>query len=484
MQPQRLRIGASSLLDDIEAVLGGGTQRLPDQAATDDAGAGNHPHQARRRHAAARAHPGLRRRPGRRLAGAKARPRRWPWPSSCSGLSRDETVALTRAMTAFRRGARLAGAQLHGPVLDKHSTGGVGDKVSLMLAPILAACGARGADDQRPRPGPHRRHAGQVRFDPRLPDRAQPGHAAQRRCARPAAPSSARRAELAPADRRLYAIRDVTATVESIPLITASILSKKLAAGLQGLVMDVKCGNGAFADTPQMALALARSLVARGQRRRAADARAGHRHEPGARPCRRQCAGGAARRWTSCAASTRRRGCCRSPGCCAPRRCRSAGLADDETDGAGARRCGAGRRLRRCSTLRAWWRRSAGRPTSASVQRATCRPRRCSRAVPAPRVGLGAAPRPRATSAWRWWNSAAAGAWPATASTTASASAGCCPSASAVERGQPLAVVHAADERRGALAAARAAAMHRASATRRRPPRRCSSRASPRRTLT
>lgn len=176
------------------------------------------------------------------------------------GMDRAETVALTRAMT--RSGEVLAwpAADWHGPVLDKHSTGGVGDKVSLMLAPILAACGAivpmisgRGLG-----------HTGGTldKFDSIPGYRTAPSlpvlHAALRAagCA-----VIGQTAELAPADRRLYAIRDVTATVESIPLITASILSKKLAAGLQGLVMDVKCGNGAFADTPAMALELARSIV-------------------------------------------------------------------------------------------------------------------------------------------------------------------------------------------------------------------------------
>ncbi len=149
------------------------------------------------------------------------------------GFSPDETVALTRAMTHSGEVLRWPAAEWHGPVLDKHSTGGVGDKVSLMLAPILAACGA---------------------IVPMISGRGL-GHAAG--CA-----IIGQTAELAPADRRLYAIRDVTATVESIPLITASILSKKLAAGLHGLVMDVKCGNGAFADTPEMALELARSIVA------------------------------------------------------------------------------------------------------------------------------------------------------------------------------------------------------------------------------
>ena len=116
--------------------------------------------------------------------------------------------------------------------LDKHSTGGVGDNVSLMLAPAVAACGAYRADDLRPRPRPHRRHARQARLDPRLrhPARHRPvPHASSRDvgCA-----IIGQTADLAPADRRLYAIRDVTATVESVPLITASILSKKLAAGL------------------------------------------------------------------------------------------------------------------------------------------------------------------------------------------------------------------------------------------------------------
>jgi len=176
------------------------------------------------------------------------------------GLSAGETVALTRAMTHSGEVLRWPAADWHGPVLDKHSTGGVGDKVSLMLAPILAACGAivpmisgRGLG-----------HTGGTldKFDSIPGYQTAPSVDTLRSALRAAGCAIiGQTAALAPADRRLYAIRDVTATVESIPLITASILSKKLAAGLQGLVMDVKCGNGAFADTPEMALALAHSIV-------------------------------------------------------------------------------------------------------------------------------------------------------------------------------------------------------------------------------
>jgi len=136
----------------------------------------------------------------------------------------------------------------------------VGDKVSLMLAPIMAACGAvvpmisgRGLG-----------HTGGTldKFDSIPGYQTAPSLSLLREALRQAGCAIiGQTAELAPADRRLYAIRDVTATVESIPLITASILSKKLAAGLEGLVIDVKCGNGAFADTPEIALALAHSLV-------------------------------------------------------------------------------------------------------------------------------------------------------------------------------------------------------------------------------
>jgi thymidine phosphorylase len=176
------------------------------------------------------------------------------------GLNRDETVALTLAMTHSGDVLEWPAADWHGPVLDKHSTGGVGDKVSLMLAPILAACGAivpmisgRGLG-----------HTGGTldKFDSIPGYQTAPNLATLRSALRSAGCAIiGQTAELAPADRRLYAIRDVTATVESIPLITASILSKKLAAGLQGLVMDVKCGNGAFADSPKMALELARAIV-------------------------------------------------------------------------------------------------------------------------------------------------------------------------------------------------------------------------------
>jgi thymidine phosphorylase len=172
------------------------------------------------------------------------------------GMARAETVALTGAMT--RSGAVLDWSRdaLPGPVVDKHSTGGIGDKVSLLLAPIVAACGGvlpmvsgRGLG-----------HTGGT-LD-KL--EALPGYtvAPLRRVLREAGCAIVgASARVAPADRRLYAIRDVTATVESVPLITASILSKKLAAGVRALVMDVKVGNGAFCTTHQEAHALAASLV-------------------------------------------------------------------------------------------------------------------------------------------------------------------------------------------------------------------------------
>jgi len=176
------------------------------------------------------------------------------------GMSDAETVALTHAMTRSGEVLDWAAAALPGPVLDKHSTGGVGDKVSLMLAPIVAACGGfvpmisgRGLG-----------HTGGTldKFDSIPGYQTAPPVARLREALRDAGCAIVgQTAEIAPADRRLYAIRDVTATVESIPLITASILSKKLAAGLQGLVMDVKTGNGAFAAERPMAQALAQSLV-------------------------------------------------------------------------------------------------------------------------------------------------------------------------------------------------------------------------------
>ena len=177
-----------------------------------------------------------------------------------NGLSRDETVALTRAMTLSGHVLDWAGERFGGPVLDKHSTGGVGDKVSLVLAPILAACGAVVPMISGRALG----HTGGTldKFDSIPGYRTAPDIAQLRRALHQAGCAIiGQTSELAPADRRLYAIRDVTATVESIPLITASILSKKLAAGLHGLVMDVKCGNGAFAVTQDMALVLAQSLV-------------------------------------------------------------------------------------------------------------------------------------------------------------------------------------------------------------------------------
>lgn len=173
------------------------------------------------------------------------------------GLGEAGRVALTEAM---RDSGAVLRWDLPGPVLDKHSTGGVGDCVSLLLAPALAACdmfvpmiSGRGLG-----------HTGgtldKLEAIPGLTTAQDP--ARFRRIVRElgCAIVSAS-AEIAPADRRLYGIRDVTGTVESIDLITASILSKKLAAGLEGLVLDVKCGSGAFMKTAEDAAALARALV-------------------------------------------------------------------------------------------------------------------------------------------------------------------------------------------------------------------------------
>ncbi|MGY5807301.1 thymidine phosphorylase [Rhizobium sp. LEGMi198b] len=175
-----------------------------------------------------------------------------------SGMTREETVALTLAMA--RSGDMLSWSGIDRPIADKHSTGGIGDNVSLMLAPIAAACGlavpmisGRGLghtggtlDKLESIPGygitPHAAHFRKVVDEVGCAIIGQTG-------------------ALAPADGKLYAVRDVTSTVDSVPLITASILSKKLAAGLETLVLDVKIGNGAFMTSLEEAETLARSLV-------------------------------------------------------------------------------------------------------------------------------------------------------------------------------------------------------------------------------
>jgi thymidine phosphorylase len=176
------------------------------------------------------------------------------------GMEEAETVALTRAMADSGERLDWRSADLPGPVLDKHSTGGVGDKVSLMLAPIVAACGGyvpmisgRGLGHTG---GTLDKLASWPGYQ-LMPEPAQLRRVLREAgCAIVGATSV-----LAPADKRLYAIRDVTATVESLPLIVASILSKKLAAGLQALVMDVKVGNGAFCRSMNEARPLAEALV-------------------------------------------------------------------------------------------------------------------------------------------------------------------------------------------------------------------------------
>ncbi|GHC74692.1 thymidine phosphorylase [Limoniibacter endophyticus] len=175
-----------------------------------------------------------------------------------NGMSTAETAALTLAMRDS--GRVLDWSHLPGPVADKHSTGGVGDNISLILAPVLVACGVHvpmisgrglghtgGTLDKLESIPNLSTDIDTLRFMRIVEDVG---------CA-----IIAQSNELAPADRAFYSVRDITATVESIPLITASILSKKLAAGLRFLTLDVKYGNGAFMQRQRDAVQLAKSLI-------------------------------------------------------------------------------------------------------------------------------------------------------------------------------------------------------------------------------
>jgi pyrimidine-nucleoside phosphorylase len=180
------------------------------------------------------------------------------------GLTTEELAALTDAMIASGDRFSFDGSAL--PIVDKHSTGGVGDKVSLLLAPMVASCGlavpmmsGRGLghtggtlDKLESIPG----------FRTNLSMREAKAQIERIGCA-----LIGQTPEIAPADKRLYALRDVTGTVESIPLISASIMSKKLAEGLTGLVLDVKTGSGAFLPEPARATELARTMIALGEAR-------------------------------------------------------------------------------------------------------------------------------------------------------------------------------------------------------------------------
>ncbi|MCK2183792.1 thymidine phosphorylase [Halomonas getboli] len=176
------------------------------------------------------------------------------------GMDDAETVALTEATRDSGEVLDWSGLDLLGPVLDKHSTGGVGDLVSLVLGPWVAACGGHVPMIS----GRGLGHTGGTldKLEAIPGYSVTPDTATFRRLVKDAGVAIiGQTGSLAPADKRLYAVRDVTATVESLPLIVASILGKKLACGLDALVMDVKVGSGAFMPTPEASRELATAIA-------------------------------------------------------------------------------------------------------------------------------------------------------------------------------------------------------------------------------
>ena len=177
-----------------------------------------------------------------------------------NGMSLSETRILTECLLNSGTQLDWSDAGLDGPIVDKHSTGGLGDKVSLIIAPLLAACGCYVPMIS----GRSLGHTGGTldKMDSIEGYNTQPNIEQFRAVVKAVGCAIVGQTrDLAPADKSLYAIRDVTATVESIPLITASILSKKIAAGLDSLVIDVKVGSGSFNDTLEVAETLGNHLV-------------------------------------------------------------------------------------------------------------------------------------------------------------------------------------------------------------------------------